>query len=368
MTDIFPNLSFAMFFVISFFGGLLCGGAIGWWLHKKTSPKNMNDNFADELKNQFKSIAYDILDDQRKKNQDDIGSILHPFKENMNDFGKRIEDLSRNASQERSILQDQIKQISQDANNLTRALTSGGKTSGNWGELVLKRLLESSGLQPGVGYIDQPSYNVAGKQLRPDIVLLLPDKKHLVIDAKLSLTDYERYVNGEEHEKDAALQRHVISVKRHIKELSEKNYHQIPDINSLDFVVMFVPIEPAYNAVIQSDINLWEEAWRKNILITSPSSFIFVLRTVATLWQQEAQNKNAKEIARQAGSLYDKFVGFVEDMQAIGSNLDRAKDSYDSSLKKLSTGKGSLTSQTEKLKKMGANASKSLSDDMLSSD
>ncbi|MDI9314206.1 MAG: DNA recombination protein RmuC [Hydrotalea sp.] len=358
MNDIFP--------VLIFVAGLLCGLLAGWFIRKSTHQQEVSSNFVDELRNQFKSIAYDILDDQRQKNIDSIGTIINPFRENITEFRGQIEKISRDASLERNILQEQIRQISQDASNLTRALTSSGKTSGNWGELVLARLLENSGLQEGVGYLSQPSYNLSGKQFRPDVVLLLPDKKHLIIDAKLSLADYERFVNGgDEVEKQSSLLRHVAAVRKHIKDLSEKNYHQIPELNSLDFVVMFVPIEPAYIAAIEQDVNLWEEAWRRNILLASPSSFIFVLRTIATLWQQEAQNKNAKEIARQAGSLYDKFVGFVEDLQAVGSNLDRAKDSYDQSLKKLSTGKGSLTSQSEKLKKMGANASKNIPDNLL---
>ena len=358
MTDIFP--------IVVFFIGLLFGGLGGWLIRKYTHQKEVSGNFVDELRNQFKSIAYDILDDQRQKNVESIGTIINPFKDNIAEFRGQIEKISHDASLERNRLQEQIKQISQDATNLTRALTSSGKTSGNWGELVLARLLENSGLQEGVGYISQPSYTLDGKQFRPDVVLLLPDKKHLIIDAKLSLADYERFVNAnDDGEKQSSLLRHLAAVRKHIKDLSDKNYHQLPDINSLDFVVMFVPIEPAYIAAIEQDINLWEEAWRRNILLASPSSFIFVLRTIATLWQQEAQNKNAKDIARQAGSLYDKFVGFVEDMQAIGTNLDRAKDSYDQSLKKLSTGKGSLASQSEKLKKMGANASKALPENLL---
>ena len=359
MSDIFP--------VVIFAAGLIAGLLAGWFIRKHTHQKEVSNNFVDELRNQFKSIAYDILDDQRQKNAESIGTIINPFKDNITEFRGQIERLSKDASLERNALQEQIKKISEDASNLTRALTSSGKTSGNWGELVLARLLENSGLQEGVGYLSQPTYNLNGKQFRPDVVLLLPDKKHLIIDAKLSLADYERFVNADDNaDKQSALLRHVAAVRKHIKDLSDKNYHHLPDINSLDFVIMFVPIEPAYIAVIEHDINLWEESWRKNILLTSPSSFIFVLRTIATLWQQEAQNKNAKEIARQAGGLYDKFVGFVEDLQAVGSNLDRAQDSYNSSLKKLSTGKGSLTSQSEKLKKMGANTSKTIPDNLLS--
>ncbi|MCX8515821.1 MAG: DNA recombination protein RmuC [Alphaproteobacteria bacterium] len=359
------NLTLTQLFM--FGGGLLIGGLFGYGLATVIGRRNQGSNqpmpsdMVAELGQQFKAIAYDILDDQRKKNETEIGNILTPFRDHIQHVGSHIEQLSRHASQERAVLADQIKQISIDANNLTRALTSDSKTMGNWGELVLERILENSGLREGEGFLRQPTYRVLEAQVRPDVVLLLPENKHLIIDAKVSLSHYARFAGNDEGNKEEHLKNHLLSIKKHIRDLSEKNYHKnIAELNSLDFMVMFVPIEPAYNAAIGADGDLWEEAWRRNILLVGPTSLIFVLRTVATLWQQEAQNKNAREIARQAGTLYDKFVGFVEDLQNIGLSLNRARESYDQSLKKLSTGKGSLTSQTERLKKLGAAPSKLL--------
>jgi DNA recombination protein RmuC len=252
--------------------------------------------------------------------------------------------------------------VSNDAKSLADALKGSRKTQGNWGEFVLERVLEASGLRKGQEYELRETYwHENGHKGQPDVVIFLPEGRHLVIDAKVSLKDYEESVKAaNETDRRAAVDRHLASVHRHLKELSEKDYHALHELNSLDFVIKFVPIEPAFALAIAEDSGLWEEAWKRNVLLVSPSTLLFVLRTVAYLWRQEAQARNVQEIASRGAELYDKFVGFVADLEKIGERLEQAKDSYDGAVNKLSKGSGNVIRRAEKLKELGVTPSKSL--------
>src|SRR5581483_5948271 len=270
---------------------------------------------------------------------------------------------------ERLTLQGEIKrlaelnaQISEDAVNLTRALKGDSKTQGTWGELVLEKLLESSGLRLNEEYVVQKSFlNEEDRRSKPDVVVNLPEKRHVVIDSKVSLTAYDRYIGAEDDaERQAALRQHVLSVRSHIMELSAKNYQNLYGLESLDFVFMFLPVESACMLAMQSERDLFLDALRKNVLIVSPSSLIGVLRTIAHIWRQEQQNRNAKELVRQCALLYDKFVGFVADLDDIGRKLKATHDSYEAARSKLSTGKGNLIRQAERIRSLGMKPTKAL--------
>jgi DNA recombination protein RmuC len=253
-------------------------------------------------------------------------------------------------------------QLSKDAHNLTSALKGQSKAQGNWGELILERVLEASGLRKGHEYDVQESHTREdGTRAQPDVVVHLPEDRHLIVDAKMSLTAYEYHANAEsEAQRDAALRRHLDSVRGHIKELAEKNYQQLYGLQSLDFVLMFIPVEPAFMLAISHDSELWQDAWRRNVLLVSPSTLLFVVRTVAHLWRQEQQNRNAQDIASRGAELYDKLVGFVEDLDKLGERLNQAKDVYDKAYGKFTTGRGNVIRQAEMLKVMGVKPSKQL--------
>ena len=253
-------------------------------------------------------------------------------------------------------------QLSEDAKNLTRALRGSSKTQGNWGELVLERVLEASGLRKGEEYVVQTSHTREdGTRALPDVVIHLPESRSLVVDAKVSLVAYEEFAISEaELDRVAASKRHIESVKNHIRGLSEKNYHTLYGLKSLDFVLLFVPIEPAFMLAVTSDRDIFMDAWKRNVLLVSPSTLLFVVRTVAHLWRQEAQTRNAQEIAKRGAELYDKFVGFVEDMTALGTRLRQAQTEYEGAYGKLTAGRGHLIGQAEKLRALGVKPSKSL--------
>jgi len=259
--------------------------------------------------------------------------------------------------------------MSKDATNLTNALKGQTKTQGNWGEFILETILEKSGLVKGREYTVQESLTThEGKRFQPDIIIKLPEGKTLIIDSKVSLNAYERFVSSEdERDRAANIKEHIASIRNHIKNLSSKNYQNLYDTKSLDFVLMFLPIEPALSLAIQNDMNLFNEAFEKNIVIVSPSTLLATLRTIASIWRQEHQNKNALDIARQSGALYDKFVGLLDDLKNIGDKIKATQNSYEDAMKKLSTGRGNLIGSVEKIKSLGAKTTKALPQNLLDS-
>ena len=327
----------------------------------------------EELSSQFKNLANDILEEKSKRfseqNQQSLGQLLEPLKTRLQEFQGKVEQVYVQEGKDRSALAEQVRQlmelnrtVSQEANNLTRALKGSNKTQGNWGELILERVLETAGLRKGEEFDVQESHTTGdGRRLQPDVVLHLPEDRHLVIDAKATLVAYEDYANAEDDKhREVALKRHLDAVRAHIKGLSEKNYQDLYGIKSLDFVLMFIPIEPAFMLAVTHDRDLFMDAWNKNVLLVSPSTLLFVVRTVASLWRQEAQNRNAQDIAKRGAELYDKLAGFVEDMESLGNRLSQAQKDYDGAINKLSTGRGNLIRQAEMLKKLGVKPSKSL--------
>jgi DNA recombination protein RmuC len=327
----------------------------------------------EELSHQFKNLANDILEEKSKRfseqNQQSLGQLLEPLKSRLQEFQGKVEQVYVQEGKDRSALAEQVRQlmelnktVSQEANNLTRALKGSNKTQGNWGELILERVLETAGLRKGDEFDVQESHTTAdGKRLQPDVVLHLPEDRHLVIDAKATLVAYEDYANAEDDKhRDAALKRHLEAVRGHIKGLSDKNYQDLYGLKSLDFVLMFVPIEPAFMLAVTHDRELFMDAWNKNVLLVSPSTLLFVVRTVASLWRQEAQNRNAQDIAKRGAELYDKLAGFVEDMESLGNRLGQAQKDYDGAISKLATGRGNLIRQAEMLKKLGVKPNKAL--------
>ena len=335
-------------------------------------------NAREELSSQFKNLATDILEEKSKRfseqNQQSLGQLLEPLKNRLQEFQGKVEQVYVQEGKDRSALAEQVRQlmelnrtVSQEANNLTRALKGSNKTQGNWGELILERVLETAGLRKGEEFDVQESHTTGeGKRLQPDVVLHLPEDRHLVIDAKATLVAYEDYANTEDDKhREAALKRHLDAVRAHIKGLSEKNYQDLYGIKSLDFVLMFIPIEPAFMLAVTHDRELFMDAWNKNVLLVSPSTLLFVVRTVASLWRQEAQNRNAQDIAKRGAELYDKLAGFVEDMESLGNRLGQAQKDYDGAINKLSTGRGNLIRQAEMLKKLGVKPNKSLPSSMV---
>ena len=327
----------------------------------------------DELSSQFKNLANEILEEKSKRfseqNQQSLGQLLEPLKSRLQEFQGKVEQVYVQEGKDRSALAEQVRQlmelnktVSQEANNLTKALKGSNKTQGNWGELILERVLETAGLRKGEEFDVQESHTTGdGKRLQPDVVLHLPEDRHLVIDAKATLVAYEDYASAEDDKhRDAALKRHLDAVRAHIKGLSDKNYQDLYGLKSLDFVLMFVPIEPAFMLAVTHDRDLFMDAWNKNVLLVSPSTLLFVVRTVASLWRQEAQNRNAQDIAKRGAELYDKLAGFVEDMESLGNRLSQAQKDFDGAINKLSTGRGNLIRQAEMLKKLGVKPNKAL--------
>lgn len=301
-----------------------------------------------------------------------LENVLKPFREQLDTFNKRVEDIYHKENTQRNqlvgqiaALQKQAQAISAEANNLASALKGENKTQGGWGEIILERLLEQSGLVKGREYETQNTYkNEVGKNLRPDVVVHLPDNKDIVIDSKVSLTHFESWSNTEDKdERERALKAHVDSIRTHIKGLSFKNYEQLEGVRTLDFVFLFMPIESAYVIAMQHSPGLFKEAYEKNIVLVSPSSLMVALRTVETIWRYDKQNKNAEAIAESAGKLYDQFARFVESLDEVGRYIDKAGEAFDQSKKRLSTGKGNLFRRVEVLRELGAKASKKLASD-----
>jgi DNA recombination protein RmuC len=326
----------------------------------------------EQLRKDFELLATKILDEKSEKftlqNKENIKNILNPLQEKIQIFEKKVDDTQKESISMHSALKEQLlglkdlnQQMTKETTNLTRALKGDSKMQGNWGELVLERVLEKSGLEKDREYFVQQNFTREdGTRVLPDIVLHLPDRKKMIIDSKVSLTDYERYVNAEDDEREMYLKAHINSIRRHVDQLSEKKYEDLYDIESPDFVLLFIPIEPAFAVAINSDNSLYNKAFEKNIVIVTPSTLLATLRTVDSMWNNEKQQQNAIEIARQAGALYDKFEGLVKDLTGVGKKIDDAKKDYSSAMNKLVEGKGNLIKSVEKIKKLGAKAKKSL--------
>ncbi|TDI78167.1 MAG: DNA recombination protein RmuC [Betaproteobacteria bacterium] len=337
-------------------------------------------NAEEQLSNRFKTLANEILDDKSRKftdqNKINLDQLLEPLKVKITEFQGKIQEVYMQEGKDRSALSEQVKQLmalnnqlSEDAHNLTRALKGQVKTQGNWGELILERVLEASGLRKGHEYNVQESHDREdGTRAQPDVVIHLPEDRHLIVDAKMSLTAYEEHTNAEtELERNSAIKRHLESVRSHIRELSEKNYQQLYGLRSFDFVLMFIPVEPAFMLAISHDNNLWLDSWKKNILLASPSTLLFVVRTVAHLWKQEQQNRNAQEIASRGAELYNKLASFVDDLNMLGKRLQQAQIAYDAAYSKLTKGKGNVIRQAEMLKQLGVKPAKPLSQTLTNS-
>lgn len=347
-----------------------------------------NNSVREETKAQFKSLAADIFSSQSEKfkeaNETRLSEILNPLKEDIKDFKRRVDDTYMNSSKERTLLGEQMKRlvelnmsIGKEARDLTEALSGNTKVQGDWGEMVLETILVKSGLVEGENYFVQRTKNDDGTQiknddngrLRPDVVVALPDKKCIVIDSKVSLTAYVNYINADnEDDRQRFGKAHLLSVRSHLKELETKRYQDFVGVGNddrIDYVLMFIPNEHAYMAAMTLDNNLWMEAYEKRVVIISPAHVISTLRLIAQLWTRDKQTKNALKIAEEGGKLYDKFVGFVNDMQTIEQSLGKASEAYASAMSKLHTGRGCIVSKVENLKKLGAKTSKTLPSDML---
>lgn len=328
----------------------------------------------EQLRKDFELLANKILEEKSTKfteqNKENIKNILTPLQEKIQHFEKKVEDSQKENISIHSALKEKLSelskanlQISQEAINLTKALKGDSKMQGNWGELVLERVLEKSGLEKDREYVVQQNFSRDdGSRAMPDVIINLPNNKKMVIDAKVSLTAYERYVNSEDEEKENNLKEHLISIKRHVDQLSAKKYEDLYEMESPDFVLMFVPIEPAFAIAINSDNTLYNKAFEQNIVIVTPTTLLATLRTIDTMWNNEKQQRNAIEIARQAGALYDKFEGFMNDLIGIGKKIDATKSDYSAAMNKLFEGRGNIIKSIEKIKKMGAKAKKSLPD------
>ncbi len=327
---------------------------------------------------EFENLSSKILDEKSKKftdlNRTNIEVILNPLRDKIKEFEQKVDQSYKLESAERNTLKGEIKnlielnkQISEEANNLARALKGDSKKQGNWGEVILERILERSGLTRGSEYEMQVSTtNEEGRRIQPDVIVYLPDNKHIIVDAKVSLIAYEKMVNAAtDEDRSLFLKEHLTSIYNHIKNLSDKNYYTSPDLSSPDFVLIFMPIEPSFGIAVQSDAELFNYAWDRKIILVSPSTLLATLRTISSIWKHEKQTKHALEIAKVGGALYDKFVNFLKDMNSIGEKLKAAQQSHEEAMNKLSTGSGNIIRRVEEMKKLGAKATKDLPQDLL---
>lgn len=335
----------------------------------ETDQKKKEEAFIREFENLSNKILKNQTEDFQKNSTTKLETLLNPLKENLVNFSKRIDENREKSVEESTSLKVQIQNLtelnhkmSQDAINLTLALKGESKTRGDWGEMILETILEQSGLEKGVQYETQASFKgEEGNSLRPDVVINLPDNKQLVVDSKLSLVAYNEYCQSEDEGEQANyLKVHLQSVKTHVKDLSSKDYHNLDGINSIDFTLMFVPIEPALNLALQHAPEIYHDSLKKGIAIVTPSTLMATLKIIYHIWRQEKQNDNAKKIAELGGKLYDKLSGFVSDLETIGTSIDKSKTTYDTAFKKLHTGKGNAIGLAEKMKEMGAVTNKAL--------
>jgi DNA recombination protein RmuC len=347
-------------------------------LERNKEQKQELTEVQEKFTKEFELLANKILEEKTNKfteqNKENMKTILNPLQEKIQLFEKKVEDTHKESIDYHAALRQQIlglkemnEQMSKETINLTKALKGDSKMQGNWGELVLERVLEKSGLEKGREYEVQQSFTTEdGNRIQPDVIVNLPDGKKMVVDSKVSLTAYERFVNEDDDALKANfLKEHVNSIKRHVEQLGDKNYQDIYHMESPDFVLLFIPIEPAFAIALHEDTTLYNKAFEKNIVIVTPSTLLATLRTIDSMWTNQKQQENAIEIARQAGALYDKFEGFVQDLIKIGKKMDEAKVEYGSAMNKLVDGKGNLVSSVERLKKMGAKAKKALPESIL---
>ncbi|WP_346858571.1 DNA recombination protein RmuC [uncultured Draconibacterium sp.] len=346
---------------------------------KLETQKAELDQMQKKFTTEFENVATKILERNSEKftaaNQKNIGDVLNPLKEKIQLFEKKVEDTYKQGLKDQTDLRAELKKlhdlnskISEEASNLTKALKGDVKKQGNWGEVVLERILERSGLNEGKQGFEKQFSDTSedGKRIQPDIVINLPDNKHIIVDSKVSMIAYERAVNAEsESDRDKHIKEHLLSLKTHIKGLSDKHYQTASKLNSPDFVLLFIPIEASFSVAVQEDQELFSYAWDQKVVIVSPSTLLATLRTISSIWQQENQTRNAIEIAKQSGALYDKFVGFITDMENLGKNLDTTRKTYDSALNKLHVGSGNLVRRAENIKKLGAKTTKELPRELL---
>ncbi|MBX9808685.1 MAG: DNA recombination protein RmuC [Flavobacteriaceae bacterium] len=347
------------------------------WQRNKEQKEEV-EKLQEKFTKEFENLANKILDEKSSKfteqNKENMKNILSPLQDKIQLFEKKVEDTHKESIDYHAALRQQILglkemnlQMSKETLNLTKALKGDSKMQGNWGELILERVLEKSGLEKDREYFVQQSHTtIEGQRVFPDVVINLPDGKKMIVDSKVSLTAYEKFINEEDDSlKNGFLKEHVNSIKRHVEQLGEKNYHDLYQIESPDFVLLFIPMEPAFAMALNEDTTLYNKAFEKNIVIVTPSTLLATLRTIDSMWTNQKQQENAFEIARQAGALYDKFEGFVTDLIKIGKKIDESKVEYQGAMNKLVEGKGNLITSVEKLKKMGAKAKKSLPENIL---
>jgi len=347
------------------------------WERNKEQKQEV-EQLQEKFTKEFENLANKILEEKTTKfteqNKENLKNILSPLQDKIQLFEKKVEDTHKESIDYHAALRQQIlglremnEQMSKETLNLTKALKGDSKMQGNWGELVLERVLEKSGLEKDREYFVQQSFvTEEGNRVFPDVIINLPDGKKMIVDSKVTLTAYERYINEEdENLKTQFLKEHVISINRHVEQLGNKNYHDLYQMESPDFVLLFIPIESAFALALNEDTSLYNKAFEKNIVIVTPSTLLATLRTIDSMWTNQKQQENALEIARQAGALYDKFEGFVTDLVKIGKKMDEAKVEYQGAMNKLVDGKGNLITSVEKLKKMGAKAKKSLPENII---
>ena len=347
------------------------------WQRNKEQKEEV-EKLQEKFTKEFENLANKILDEKSTKfteqNKENMKNILSPLQEKIQLFEKKVDDTHKESIDYHAALRQQILglkemnlQMSKETLNLTKALKGDSKMQGNWGELILERVLEKSGLEKDREYFVQLSHtNDDGQRVFPDVVINLPDGKKMIVDSKVSLTAYEKFINEEDESlRNGFLKEHVTSIKRHVEQLGDKNYHDLYQIESPDFVLLFIPMEPAFALALNEDTTLYNKAFEKNIVIVTPSTLLATLRTIDSMWTNQKQQENAFEIARQAGALYDKFEGFVADLIKIGKKIDESKSEYQGAMNKLVDGSGNLIKRVENLKKMGAKTQKSLPENIL---
>jgi len=348
---------------------------------KLDAERKQMEELEKKFQTEFENIANRILKQNTleftQTSAKNMTDLLTPLKEKISSFEKKVVETYEKGLKDQTDLKVELQKLyelsmalDKDAKDLTSALKADTKKQGNWGEVILERVLERSGLiKDEEYYLQFTGKSEEGATLRPDVVIRLPEDKHLVIDSKVSLTAYTEFSAAEsEQQRDLAMKKHLDSIKKHVKELSEKNYSELLGINSPDFVLMFLPIEPAFSVAVQADHELFNYAWQRKVVIVSPTTLLATLRTIASIWKYEKQSQNAQEIARRGGLLYDKFVSFINDLEAVGAGLKRAEKAYEDAHKKLTSGRGDLITQAEQLKSMGVTTKKSLPAEFMESE
>lgn len=341
--------------------------------YKLAEQKEEIEQLQEKFTAEFENLANKIFEEKTirfsEQSKTNLAEILNPLREKISEFEKKVEETNKESikghaelNKHLNMLRDMNQQITLEAKNLTQALKGGTKTQGSWGEFLLESILEKSGLVKGREYkVQEVIYSEEGRRFQPDVIVNLPENKSVIIDSKVSLVAYEKFISAEDDvQRQLSLKEHITSIKNHIRNLSSKNYQSLYLIESLDFVLMFMPVEPAFALAVQNDPNIFNEAFDKNIVIVSPSTLLATLRTVASIWRQEYQNRNAQEIARQSGALYDKFQSLVGDLIDLGKRITTLQKGYEEAMRKLHTGRGNLISSVERIKQLGANTTKSL--------